>query len=89
MWRRLGCCKRYVVRFVPVSFSGIHPFNIYLEPFNDNGTLASDVFLDTIGPSYIELALIAARAADPHAKLYVSTHLPGSYMTIFLPANLR
>ena len=42
------------------------------EPFNDNGTLGSDIFSDTIGPDYIALALQAARAADPQAKLFIN-----------------
>lgn len=45
---------------------------MYAEPFNDDGTLASNVFFETIGPTYIDLALQAASAADPNAKLYVS-----------------
>ena len=42
------------------------------EPFNDNGTWRSNVFYNTIGPNYVNIALQAARAADPSAKLYVS-----------------
>ncbi|KAJ3900340.1 endo-beta-1,4-glucanase [Lentinula edodes] len=45
---------------------------MYAEPFNDDGTLASNVFFETIGPTYIDLALQAARAADPNAKLYIN-----------------
>lgn len=42
------------------------------EPFNDDGTFRSDVFFNTLGTNYIPIALEAARAADPHAKLYIN-----------------
>ena len=41
------------------------------EPFNDDGTWRSSVFYNTIGSSYVSIALKAAHAADPSTKLYV------------------
>ncbi|OSX66630.1 glycoside hydrolase family 10 protein [Postia placenta MAD-698-R-SB12] len=49
-------------------------FMIFVEPLNDNGTFREDVFYDTLGESYISIALRAARAADPHAKLYINDY---------------
>ena len=42
------------------------------EPFNDDGTFRSDVFFNTLGTSFIPIALNAARQADPGAKLYIN-----------------
>ena len=42
------------------------------EPFNDDGTFRVDVFSSVLNTSYIPIALRAARAADPHAKLYIN-----------------
>lgn len=47
-------------------------FSLNPEPFNDDGTLQADVFLDTLGPDYISIALQAARNADPNAKLFIN-----------------
>ncbi|KAK0500455.1 beta-1,4-endoxylanase, partial [Armillaria luteobubalina] len=50
----------------------VYAWDVINEPFNDDGTFRSDVFFNTLGQSYIGVALKAARAADPKAKLYIN-----------------
>jgi endo-1,4-beta-xylanase len=48
-------------------------WDVVNEPFNDDGTLRSDIFENaTNGPAYIADALRTAHAADPNAKLYLN-----------------
>ncbi|KAI0629545.1 endo-1,4-beta xylanase [Trametes polyzona] len=47
-------------------------WDVINEAFNDDGTYRSDIFFNTLNTSYIPLALYAARAADPQAKLYIN-----------------
>ncbi|KAJ7469858.1 endo-1,4-B-xylanase A [Mycena galericulata] len=44
------------------------------KPFNDDGTIREFVFSETLGISYATTALVAARAADPAAKLYINDY---------------
>lgn len=39
---------------------------------NDDGTIRQDVFSEVTGTDFIATALLAARAADPNAKLYAN-----------------
>ncbi|KAJ3553752.1 hypothetical protein NM688_g3450 [Phlebia brevispora] len=55
-----------------VTTQAKYSWDVVNEPLNDNGTFGSDVFFDTLGVSYIGIALNAARAADPNAKLYIN-----------------
>ena len=39
------------------------------EPFNDDGTWRSDVFYNTLGESFVPIALEAASGADPNVAV--------------------
>lgn len=69
----LGMLSMVLPQPVMMIIFSYRRFIIFLEPLNDNGTFREDVFYDTLGESYIPIALRAARAADTHAKLYIKT----------------
>lgn len=52
----------------------VYSWDVINEPFNDDGTWRSDVFFNTMGESFVGVALKAARAADPKAKLYINDY---------------
>ncbi|KAI0641297.1 endo-beta-1,4-glucanase [Trametes meyenii] len=49
-------------------------WDVVNEPFNDDGTWRETIWYNALNTTYIPLALHAARAADPHAKLYINEY---------------
>jgi endo-1,4-beta-xylanase len=47
-------------------------WDVVNEPFNEDGSLRSDIFTQAMGSGYIATALRAARAADPNARLFLN-----------------
>jgi endo-1,4-beta-xylanase len=59
------------VRTVVSHFRGrVASWDVVNEAFLRDGSLRPNLFLDVIGPDYIEFAFRWAREADPHAKLF-------------------
>ena len=47
-------------------------WDVVNEPFEEDGMWTRDLFYRVLGPSYVDVALRAARDADPEAKLFVN-----------------
>ena len=52
----------------------ISEYDVVNEMFNEDGTMRENIWYKTIGPDYIEHALIKARETDPQAKLYLNEY---------------
>jgi endo-1,4-beta-xylanase len=63
------------IRTVMSHFAGdVGEWDVVNEPMADDGGPAPSIWQRFIGPDYVELALRAARAADPRAKLFINEY---------------
>jgi endo-1,4-beta-xylanase len=52
----------------------VQEWDVVNEPFDDDGTLKSDLWAEVIGPRYIALAFRWAHEADPAADLFINEY---------------
>ncbi len=76
-WRRdelLAIMRRHVTTVMRHYAGRVGEWDVVNEPLASDGTLAPTAWERFIGPDHIELALRAARAADPKAKLFINEY---------------
>ena len=76
-WTRaelVGIMQRHIDAVVRHFGDDVQEWDVVNEPLAPNGTLASNLWRRFIGPDYVELALRAAHAANPRAKLYINEY---------------
>lgn len=74
-WTRaqlLAVMERHISTVVGRYKGRVAEWDVINEPLAADGSLARNVWLDVIGPDYLEHALRFAHAADPGAKLFVN-----------------
>lgn len=66
--------KNHIQTVVKHYKGKIYAWDVVNEAYNDDGTLRQNIWLQTIGPKYIELAFKWAHEADPDALLFYNDY---------------
>ncbi|KAJ7602535.1 endo-1,4-B-xylanase A [Roridomyces roridus] len=70
----MNVVKHYAGQELHIDAADEDAWDVVNEPFNDDGTVRQFVFSEALNLSYVTTALVAARAADPKAKLYINEY---------------
>ncbi|KAG8901661.1 hypothetical protein FRC01_009779 [Tulasnella sp. 417] len=70
----ISIIQDYVTTVATYYQGRVYAWDVVSEIFNDNGTWRDNVFYNYLGSDFVEIALWAARAADPNAKLYIEEY---------------